>query len=224
MNDSDLGETMSEADRRAVEQRAASGGPVPPRSREDFDAAYATRPAWDIDRPQPEFVAVAEAGGIVGRVLDVGCGTGEHVLMAASRGCDANGIDLAAAAIERARDKARERGLSARFLIHDALDLGSLDGPFETVLDSGLFHVLEDADRVRFVEGLRVVTAVGGRYHMLCFSDWQSGDWGPRRVREIEIRQCFSSGWHIETINAVHFETNLAPYHAHAWHSTMTRT
>ncbi|HXY92472.1 MAG TPA: class I SAM-dependent methyltransferase [Acidimicrobiia bacterium] len=214
---------MGEADRRAIEQRLALGGPIRPRSPEDFDSSYSTRPPWDIDKPQPVFAALADTGELVGRVLDVGCGTGEHVLMASARGCEATGIDLAAVAIERAEVKARERGLSARFLVHDALDLGSLDGPFETVLDSGLFHVLDDADRIRFVDGLRVVTVVGGRYHMLCFSDRQSGDWGPRRVREVEIRQCFSSGWHVDSIEPVYFETNLDPYRAHAWHSTITR-
>ena len=41
---------------------------------------YATTPPWDIGRPQPAFLALAEASAIQGRVLDVGCGTGEHRL------------------------------------------------------------------------------------------------------------------------------------------------
>jgi len=214
---------MSETDRRAIDLRAALGGPVRPRSREDFDASYTTTPPWDIDRPQPAFVAVADAGGLVGRVLDVGCGTGEHVLMAAARGCDATGIDLATGAIERAQHKARVAGLTATFLVHDALDLGSLDGPFETVLDSGLFHVLNDDARARFVEGLSAIVAVSGRYHLLCFSDAQTGDWGPRRIREVEIRQCVTAGWAVERIEPVFFETNIDPYRAHVWHATITR-
>src|SRR5207302_2546084 len=43
-----------------------------------FDEAYTSgRPPWDISQPQPAFVALAQAGRITGKVLDVGCGTGE---------------------------------------------------------------------------------------------------------------------------------------------------
>ena len=79
-----------------------------------------TRPRWDIGRPQPALLALAEAGKVRGRVLDTGCGTGEHALMAARLGLDATGIDLAANALEQAVEKARERGLKARFVRHDA--------------------------------------------------------------------------------------------------------
>jgi len=45
-----------------------------------WDEAYAaSRPApWDIGRPQPAFVRLAEQGLLSGRVLDSGCGTGEQ--------------------------------------------------------------------------------------------------------------------------------------------------
>src|SRR5512133_1201895 len=82
-----------------------------PRRPEDFDALYQRgMPPWDTGRPQPAFVGLAEAGAIRGRVLDVGCGTGEHVLLAAGLGLEATGIDVAAAAVERAREKANRRG------------------------------------------------------------------------------------------------------------------
>src|SRR3954468_11628052 len=101
----------------------------------DFDASYqgSEKAPWDIDRPQPALAAVADQ--FSGRVLDAGCGTGEHALLAASRGLEAVGVDFAPTAIARAENKARDRGLDARFLVADALDLASLDGQFDTVLD-----------------------------------------------------------------------------------------
>ena len=217
-------EAAAEVDRRAIEQRAGLPGPLRPRRPEDFDAMYTATPPWDIDRPQPTFVALVEKGVVRGEVLDVGCGTGEHALMAAEVGLDATGIDMAVAAIERAQGKARERGLPVRFVVHDALDLVSLGEHYDTVLDSGLFHVFEDQDRVRFVDGLRRVVVAGGTYHLLCFSDRQSGDWGPRRVTQEEIRSSFAEGWRIDSIESASFDINLEPGHALAWHAVITRT
>jgi 2-polyprenyl-3-methyl-5-hydroxy-6-metoxy-1,4-benzoquinol methylase len=89
-------------------------GPRQARRKEDFDALYAAgTPAWDIGRPQPAFVELGEGGRLVGRVLDVGCGTGEHALMAAGLGLDATGVDAAATGLAAAREKARDRGVSA---------------------------------------------------------------------------------------------------------------
>jgi 2-polyprenyl-3-methyl-5-hydroxy-6-metoxy-1,4-benzoquinol methylase len=122
-------------------------GPVRRRRPEDFDASYTGTPPWDIGRPQPAFLELAEASVIRGRVLDVGCGTGEHALMAAGRGLEATGIDTASTAIAIAQDKARKRGITARFLVWNALQLGALDDQFDTVLDCGLFHVFEDDER-----------------------------------------------------------------------------
>jgi SAM-dependent methyltransferase len=195
-----------------------------PRRTEDFDALYAGTPPWDIGRPQPAFLALAEAGAVRGRVLDVGCGTGEHVLMAAGLGLEATGVDAAATAIDAAKGKARDRGLSARFLVWDALRLAALGELFDTVLDSGLFHVFQDDDRPRFVDGLRAVLRPGGRYLMLCFSDRQPGAWGPRRVTQAEIRASFDDGWRVDSIQPARFDITIDPNGALAWLAAITRT
>jgi SAM-dependent methyltransferase len=199
-------------------------GTAQSRSPEDFDEMYAGTPPWDIGRPQPVFLRLAESGAIRGRVLDAGCGTGEHVLMVAERGLDATGVDTAPSAIAAARRKAADRGLAARFLVWDALGLAELDEQFDTVLDSGLFHVFDDERRVRYVEALGAVVRRGGSYLMCCFSDRQPGDWGPRRVRQGEIRAAFGVGWEVESIEAAQFDTNLDPSVAQAWLVTITRT
>lgn len=198
-------------------------GPRSPRSTGDFETLYQAAPPWDIGRPQPVFVRLADAGMIKGRVLEPGCGTGEHVLMAARLGLDATGVDLAASAIATAKRKADEEALAARFLVQDALALDALGEQFDTVIDSGLFHVFDDQGRARYVEALAASLRPGGRYLMCCFSDRQPGDWGPRRVSEREIRSAFASGWTVESLDPARFDTNLDPPYAEAWLAVIVR-
>jgi ubiquinone/menaquinone biosynthesis C-methylase UbiE len=197
--------------------------PLQPRRPEHFDALYAGRPPWDIGRPQPAFVALAEAGAIRGRVLDVGCGTGEHALLAAELGLEATGVDVAAAAIDAARAKAAERGLAVRFVVGNALELPALGERYDTVLDSGLFHVLDDDDRPAYVASLASVTRPGGRCHLLCFSDRQLGTLGPRRVTQDELRASFALGWQVEAIEPATIDAISGRGAAQAWLATFTR-
>ena len=200
-------------------------GPIQARRPQDFDAMYAAgTPPWDIGRPQPAFAQLLAQGRLTGRVLDVGCGTGEHTLMAAAARLDATGIDMSPTAIDMAQHKAEDRGVTATFRVADALELQSLGQSFDTVLDCGLFHVFEDADRPAFVAGLRASIATGGRYHMLCFSDRQPGDWGPRRIRQEEIRAAFTDGWEIESIEPTVLEITISEDGAQAWLAVIRRT
>jgi cyclopropane fatty-acyl-phospholipid synthase-like methyltransferase len=188
-----------------------------------FESAYAGTPPWDIGRPQPAFLRLADAGALQGRVLDAGCGTGEHALLAAGLGLPATGIDAAPTAIALAERKAQQRNLTARFIRWDALELASLGEQFDTVIDCGLFHVFDDHDRSRYVASLSAAIVPGGRYHMLCFSDQQQGDQGPRRVRQNEIRSSFASGWSVESIEAAILAINTGTDGILAWLSTIVR-
>jgi SAM-dependent methyltransferase len=191
--------------------------------RELFEEAYLSLPPWDIGRPQGEIIRLAEAGEIRGAVLDAGCGTGENALFLAGWGYEVTGIDAAGAAIRKAKEKSRGRRVPAVFLEWDALEISGLGKRFDTVIDCGLFHVFSDEERPLYVEGLRSVLVPGGIFRMLCFSEREPGDWGPRRVTQREIREAFGRGWKVDSIREARFETNLGPEGCRAWLSSMTR-
>lgn len=121
-----------------------------PDAAQNWDGSYAgPPPPWDIGRPQRGFVRLAEAGALCGSLLDAGCGTGEHTILAARAGARALGVDVSPRAVEAARRKAAERGIEASFQVLDALQLEQLGERFDTILDSGLFHVFDDVARAR---------------------------------------------------------------------------
>jgi cyclopropane fatty-acyl-phospholipid synthase-like methyltransferase len=177
--------------------------PVPDRS--TFEAMYAGQAPWDIGKPQKPFIARADQ--ITGTILDAGCGTGDTALFFAGRGCKVTGIDFLEVPIQRAQRKATERGVQATFLIKDATMLRDWSERFDDVIDSGLFHVFSDADRLQYVAGLAHVIRPGGKIYIACFSDEEPGTQGPRRVSEPELRAAFATGWTIESIRAIRFET-----------------
>jgi cyclopropane fatty-acyl-phospholipid synthase-like methyltransferase len=176
--------------------------PVPDRS--TFESMYAGQAPWDIGRPQKAFLDVADR--ITGSILDAGCGTGDTAIFLAGRGCQVTGIDFIEEAINRARRKAAERGLPATFLVKDAMTLKDWNERFDNVIDSGLFHVFNNDDRRRYVEGLATVLKPDGRLFLMCFSDEEPGTQGPRRVSKDELHAAFAAGWAIESIRPVQVE------------------
>ncbi len=182
-----------------------------------FDRAYEARPSWDIGRPQPVVIRLADRGLAGGTVLDVGCGTGENALELARRGLQVTGIDIAALAIERARATTAERGRTAEFLVLDAFQVAGLGRTFDTILDVGLFHVLQPEERGPYTASLRGAVRTGGICILVCWSDLNPFGIGPARVRRSEIRSSFRAGWRVEATEPETLDTRLEMGMAKAW-------
>lgn len=170
-------------------------------------------PPWVIDGPQPVVVELERAGHIKGRVLDVGCGAGEHTILLAAAGYDVLGVDGAPAAVALARRNATARGVDARFEVADAVNLAG-DPAYDTVVDSALFHIFDDGDRARYVRSLHGATRPGSVVHVLALSDAGRG-FGPE-VSEQTIRGAFGAGWDIEALTTTVYRGTVTEVHAEA--------
>jgi SAM-dependent methyltransferase len=181
------------------------GGPVP------------TGVPWDVRQAQPRIMELEALGGFSGEVLDIGCGLGDNAIYLASRGHTVTGLDGSAAAIEEARRRAAAAGVSVTFDVADATDLSGFVGRFDTVVDSALYHCLDDDGRQAYIAALYRATRPGARLHLSCFSDGNiNGVIAPMgAVSEAGIRDTLTAnGWRIDFLgpttylgNAVGFGT-----------------
>ncbi|MCP2255346.1 Thiopurine S-methyltransferase (TPMT) [Prauserella aidingensis] len=176
--------------------------------RETFESAYAEGTAgWVIGEPQPAIPTLERTGRITGRVFGAGCGAGEHTIHLAARGYDVLGIDFSNAAVELARRTAAERGVRAAFDVADAVTLGDgtrggdLGAPFDTILDSALFHVFGAEGRRRYADALHRVTRPGSTVHVLALAETEEPGFGPR-ISDAAIREAFADGWTIEELES----------------------
>jgi SAM-dependent methyltransferase len=179
-----------------------------------FDDAYQARSApWVIGEPQPAIVELERTGVIHSKVLDVGCGAGEHTILLTRLGYDVLGVDYSPHAVEMARRNAAEKGVDARFDVADAMNLP--DEPvYDTIIDSALFHIFDATDRPKYVSSLYAACRRGGLVHVLALSDAGRG-FGPE-VSETDIREAFGAGWELETLDTTTYRGVVVDAHAEA--------
>lgn len=114
------------------------------------------------------------------RLLDVGCGTGGHVLELARRGYEMVGVDQSEAMLELAKNKAKVAGLNQdpSWIVQDARNL-TLGTPFDgaVMMFAVLGYLNGNEDILAALSSIRKHLNVGGRF--LC-DVW----WGPAVLTE----------------------------------------
>ena len=182
--------------------------------RDRFNDAYENRTApWVIGEPQPAIVGLEQTGVLRGRMLDAGCGLGEHTILLTRLGYDVLGIDYAPSAVEQARANAAAKGVDARFEVADAMNLGAEPG-YDTIVDSALFHIFDDTDRPKYVASLHGACRPGGIVIVLALSD-QGRGFGPQVSGET-IRDAFGDGWELEALEPATYRGVVTELHADA--------
>ena len=97
-------------------------------------------------------------------------------------------------AITYAKAKAIKHHIKLYFIVGNVLQMDrlSMEGEFDTIIDSGLFRMMTDEERPVFARQIHRVLKSGGKYFMLSFSDKEPEGYGPRRILKAEIERTFT--------------------------------
>jgi arsenite methyltransferase len=134
---------------------------------QDTDFVFPTGRAWaqELGYPEPALSRVPDAtvesfAGVANHwllgdiepgavVLDLGCGAGTDLLIAAQTAGRAIGVDMTAAMLERAADSAREMGLTNVELHESLIEALPLDdASVDVVISNGVIDLVPDKEAV----------------------------------------------------------------------------
>jgi ubiquinone/menaquinone biosynthesis C-methylase UbiE len=178
-----------------------------------FEFLYLIKRArWDSGISPPELIDYLEHAE-PGRALDLGCGTGTNVITMAEYGWEAVGIDFSSGAINRARQKSKQRAVDVHFIRGDVLQLKGVDGKFDLILDLGCFHTLSPQAQRQYIINLKRFLRTGGTYLLYAHLE-RIGVANPFLSSKEEITQIFEG-----CCECVDIQTgeDSASHHRSAW-------
>lgn len=190
----------------------------------DFDALYRgespaegipamTTPPWDTRAPKESVVGWHEQGLVHGDVLDIGCGLGDNAIYLARHGFAVTGLDMSPTALVTAEHRALDAGVTVTFAVADATTLTGYTDAFDTVVDSGMFHCLDDAGKRAYATAVHRATRDQATLLLACFCEDNppADDGRPLpTVSERTLREVLGgAGWDIVVLEpvTVHRET-----------------
>lgn len=153
---------------------------------------------WDKhETPRPLVELIEKLA--TGRLLDVGCGTGNDAIWCARQGWDVTGIDAVSVPIRKAKHNAQTADVPARFLQADIarVTIEQLGSGYTIVQDVGCLAGLSDADRNKAATTITAVAAPDARLLIFAFGPGGRGRFGPRRI-ELATLQALFPDWELE--------------------------
>ena len=118
---------------------------------------------WNV--PDPDVLARLarwRAESDVRSVLDLGCGTGRHLLPLASEGFQTTGLDHSPSAIAECRNRLDRLGLNARLQCANMTDIPLPDQPFDAVIAFNSIYHGDAAQLSRIAQTLHAILRPGG--------------------------------------------------------------
>ena len=135
-----------------------------------------TTPPWDTKAPKENVIGWQTGGWVHGDVLDIGCGLGDNAVYLAHNGYNVTGLDISPTALITAERRAHDAGVDIKFAVADSTKLEGYTDAFDTVVDSGMFHCLDDDGKRAYAAAAHRATRPGATLLISCFSDANPSD------------------------------------------------
>jgi cyclopropane fatty-acyl-phospholipid synthase-like methyltransferase len=137
-------------------------------------------PFFKIKGPDENLAEYLNNGLAPNRVLELGCGPGRNAIYMAKKGCKVDALDISENAIDWARERANEEGVSINFHCINLFDFEFEPHSYDFVYDCGLLHHLAPHRRLTYIEVIKKALKKDGHLGIVCFntdvaldtSDW----------------------------------------------------
>lgn len=120
---------------------------------------------WETYYPSPELAALVAAGVIhkKARILDIGSGGGLDAVFLAECGFNVVGLDFSKSALKIAKKRAAKVREKVNWVLASVFNLPICGETVDFVVDRGVFHIIEDVDRSKYVAELFRILQFDGR-------------------------------------------------------------
>jgi methyl halide transferase len=174
----------------------------------DWNEHYQSgQPPWETGEPSSELGRViAEEQIEPCRVIELGCGSGINAVWLAQQGFDVTAVDFNELAIERARRRAIDAGVTVRFEQADVLNLPDGWEPFPLFFDRGCYHAVRLIDVQSYIRSLSRVTAAAALGLLLAGNAKEPQEPGPPVVSEEELHAELEPAFQIVRLREFRFD------------------
>lgn len=140
----------------------------------NYDQWYESKLGEFVDKVETElaFLLFKPTPGM--KILDVGCGTGNFSIKLAEMGCKVVGIDISEEMLNKARKKAKDKGLDIEFHNMDIYNINFPAESFDGVFSMAAFEFIKEPQKA-YDEMYRVLKKNG---HLLIGTINRESKWG----------------------------------------------
>ncbi len=164
---------------------------------------------WDNKRADFNLIKLFQKKRIAGKILEVGCGTGQNSRWLAKNGFKVTATDFSGTAIKMAKEKAQEESVNITFLENDFLKENVKGHPFSFMFDRGCFHSFDDKEqRSLFAKNAAFHLSEKGKWFSLIGSiDEKREGKGPPQRSVKDIAEAVEPFFKIQFIAAGFFQS-----------------